>query len=85
MKASAFAASPLFVRGLRTLSIDADLPPRGQAYLSSASGLVCRGGRAYVIADDEHHLALRDQIDQAGLHPTPVTRLRQPGRTFSPN
>lgn len=31
--------------------------PRGVPHLAAASGLVCIAGRAYVIGDDEHHLA----------------------------
>lgn len=43
---------------LRTLTLARDQHPRGQPHLSSASGLVCANGRAYVVADDEHHLAV---------------------------
>jgi len=31
--------------------------PEGGAWLSATSGLVCIASRAYVVADDEHHLA----------------------------
>lgn len=43
--------------------------PHGQAHLSAASGLVCAFGRAYVIGDDEHHLAIfRDRHSAGQLH-----------------
>lgn len=43
--------------------------PRGQAHLSSASGLVCRDGRVWVVADDEQHLAVFDDRHAPGrLH-----------------
>ncbi len=41
---------------LRTLGVSGH--PRGVTHLSAASGLVCSHGRAYVVADDEHHLAV---------------------------
>jgi hypothetical protein len=50
--------SPLNVDRLRPLSLDPHSHPRGQSHLSAASGLVCALGRAYVIGDDEHHLAV---------------------------
>ena len=43
---------------LRSLTIDPRLHPRGQPQLSAASGLVCANARVYVVADDEHHLAV---------------------------
>jgi hypothetical protein len=51
---------------LRILSLDPLDHPRGQAHLSSASGLVCAYGRVYVVADDEHHLAVYDDVDAPG-------------------
>ena len=40
-----------------------------QPHLSAASGLVCAHGRAYVVADDEHHLAVfRDLRSPGTLH-----------------
>lgn len=42
---------------LRDLAIDTALPGR-PAYISAASGLVCVGDYLYVVADDEHHLAM---------------------------
>ena len=60
---------PLPWRLLRELTVDARRHPRGQAHLSAASGLVCAVGRAYVIADDEHHLAVFTGLDEPGtLH-----------------
>lgn len=56
-------------RLLRTLTTHPRLHPRGQHHLSAASGLVCANGRAYVIADDEHHLAVfRDRESPGQLH-----------------
>ncbi len=56
-------------RLLRRLGLDAGEHPRGQAHLSAASGLVCSGGRVYVVADDEHHLGIFDSLRAPGeLH-----------------
>lgn len=41
---------------LRELDLPPDVHPHGTRWLSAASGLVCVGLHAYVIADDEHHL-----------------------------
>ncbi|MBA2676760.1 hypothetical protein [Ramlibacter sp.] len=48
---------------LRLLTLDPQAHPRGQAHLSSASGLVHAGGQLYIVADDEHHLAQLDAND----------------------
>lgn len=57
------------LEALRTLGLDRATHTAGQRFLSAASGLVCAFGRAYVVGDDEHHLAtFRD--------------LRSPGRTL---
>jgi hypothetical protein len=54
---------------LRSLTLDPLLHPRGQPHLSAASGLVCANGCVYVVADDEHHLAVyRDQTGPGELH-----------------
>lgn len=54
---------------LRSLTIDPLQHPRGQPHLSAASGLVCTNGRVYVVADDEHHLAVfRDRAGPGELH-----------------
>jgi hypothetical protein len=45
---------------LRDLWVEPALHPRGQAHLSSASGLVQVGAYLYVVADDEHHLGIFD-------------------------
>ena len=59
----------LLAHPLRTLTVDPQLHPRGQPHLSAASGLVCANGRAYVVADDEHHLAVfRDRDTPGELH-----------------
>jgi hypothetical protein len=60
---------PLRPQHLRTLDVDGALHPRGQPHLSAASGLVCTHGRAYVVADDEHHLAVFNDLRSPGrLH-----------------
>ncbi len=41
---------------LRDLLVEPSAHPRGQAHLSSASGLVRVGKWLYAVADDEHHL-----------------------------
>lgn len=53
-------------RLLRELTLPAREHPRGQPHLSAASGLVCAFGRAYVVADDEHHLAVFDDARSPG-------------------
>lgn len=54
---------------LRTLTIDPLQHPRGQPHLSAASGLVCANACVYVVADDEHHLAVfRDHDAPGALH-----------------
>jgi uncharacterized protein DUF6929 len=54
---------------LRELTLRPHDHPRGASHLSAASGLVCANGRAYVIADDEHHLAVFDDLRSPGaLH-----------------
>ncbi|MEQ1682214.1 MAG: hypothetical protein ABL916_01095 [Burkholderiaceae bacterium] len=54
---------------LRTLTIEPLQHPRGQPHLSAASGLVCANACVYVVADDEHHLAVfRDHDAPGELH-----------------
>jgi hypothetical protein len=54
---------------LRRLTIDPLQHPRGQPHLSAASALVCANGCVYVVADDEHHLAVfRDRDAPGELH-----------------
>ena len=48
----------LDVHRIRALTIDPHAHPRGLPHLSAASGLVCAHQRVYVVADDEHHLAV---------------------------
>jgi hypothetical protein len=61
--------TPLVATPLRTLSIDPQSHPRGQPHLCAASGLICAHQRAYVIADDELHLAVfRDLHSPGELH-----------------
>lgn len=43
---------------LQDLLLDPATHPRGQPHLSAASGLVRAGAWLYLVADDEHHLAL---------------------------
>lgn len=54
---------------LRELTVNPSFHPRAQPHISAASGLVCAYGRAYVISDDEHHLATFRDTDRPGeLH-----------------
>lgn len=54
---------------LRQLTLNAQDHPRGQPHLAAASGLVCAHGRAYVMGDDEHHLAVfSDDHSPGQLH-----------------
>ncbi len=50
----------LETRIIRELFINDAACSAGQAHLSAASGLVKLGNRLYVVADDEHHLAVFD-------------------------
>ena len=62
MKTDNFTSPALVAHPLRSLTLDPAVHPRRKHQLSAASGLVCLNGRAYVIADDEHHLTVfRDQ------------------------
>ena len=63
------ASTRLATRVLRRLTLAPHAHPRAQPHLSAASGLVCANGRAYVISDDEHHLAVfRDRARAGELH-----------------
>lgn len=54
---------------LRDLDLDPASHPHGRAHLCAASGLVCEHGMTYVVADDEHHLALfRDRTTPGTMH-----------------
>ena len=54
---------------LRLLTVDPADHPRGLPHLAAASGLVCAYRRAYVLGDDEHHLAVfRDRRSPGQLH-----------------
>jgi hypothetical protein len=55
----------LAVHRLRDLRIDPAEHPRGNTYLSAASGLAQVHDRLYVVADDEHHLAVFDLTSRA--------------------
>ncbi len=69
MKTGTFTSPALVAHPLRSLTTDPAIHPRGQHHVSAASGLVCLNGHAYVIADDEHHLAVfRDQQPFGALH-----------------
>jgi hypothetical protein len=54
------------IEHLRDLTLRRATHTPGQRHLSAASGLVCANGRVYVIADDEHHLALFDDAHTHG-------------------
>jgi hypothetical protein len=59
----------LHTRLLRELTLRTGEHLRGVPHLSAASGLVCAHGRAYVVADDEHHLAVFRDLEAPGtLH-----------------
>lgn len=63
------APAALIARTLRPLTVHARQHPRGLDHVSAASGLVCAHGRAYVVCDDEHHLAVFDDAHRPGrLH-----------------
>ena len=55
----------LETRLVRELLVDAAAGSSGQAHLSAASGLVKLGNRLFVVADDEHHLAMFDLSNRA--------------------
>ena len=57
--------TPLQVRLIRSLMVDPLQHPRGQGYLSAASGLVRIDKRLYVVADDELHLGVFDDDTDA--------------------
>ena len=64
-----FTTQALVAEPLRSLTLNATEHPRGQPHFSAASGLVCAHGRAYVVSDDEHHLAVfRDLRSPGALH-----------------
>jgi hypothetical protein len=63
----------LATQRLRQLLLDPADHPRGQAHLSSASALVLAGRKAYVVADDEHHIA---QFDARAPAASPLRLLR---------
>ena len=53
----------LETRFVRELLVDDAAGSVGQAHLSAASGLVMLGNRLFVVADDEHHLAVFDRAN----------------------
>ena len=59
------------VQVIGELLVDDPAAVAGQAHLSAASGLVWLGNRLYVVADDEHHLAVFDLP-----HATPGRQVR---------
>lgn len=74
-------APPLRTRHLRDLTLDPADHPRAQPHLSAASALVCEHGRAYVVADDEHHLAVYHDLASPGtLHRLRAGNLPPHGR-----
>lgn len=69
MRKANVAPADIEARRLRQLTLDPRLHPRGARHLSAASGLVCAYGHAYVISDDEHHLAVfKDRQSPGQLH-----------------
>ena len=59
-------AAVLVTRRLRALTTHAQPGTDASRPLSAASGLVCHGGRAYVVADDEQHLAVFSDANTPG-------------------
>jgi hypothetical protein len=53
----------LVPRRLRLLTLDPSGHPRRQPHLSAASGIARAGRFAYIVGDDEHHLARLDAAD----------------------
>ncbi len=56
----------LTIEHLRDLTLQRPARTAGHEHLSAASGLVCAHGRAYVIGDDEHALAVFDDARTPG-------------------
>ena len=61
---------------LGALFIDPAQHPQGRAHLSAASGLVRSGKSLFVVADDELHLGVFDDLLAAGTQPAPGNLLR---------
>lgn len=56
----------LIIEHLRDLTLQRPTHTPGQWHLSAASGLVCAHGRAYVMGDDEHALAVFSDVGTPG-------------------
>jgi len=65
---------PLTPVHLRDLLVDPASHPRGQPHLSAASGLVRAGLCLYLVADDEHHMAMLP-ADDPQVGPVQLLRL----------
>jgi hypothetical protein len=61
----------LVIEHLRDLTLQRPTHTPGQRHLSAASGLVCVRGRAYVMGDDEHGLAIFNDASSPG-HTVPL-------------
>lgn len=57
---------PIKASLLRALTLNAADHPNRQGHISAASGLVCAYGKAYVISDDEQHLAVFSEGSKEG-------------------
>jgi hypothetical protein len=57
MNEPATCGIPLHTQLVRELDVVPEAHPHGRAWIGAASSLVCVGRHAYVVADDEHHLA----------------------------
>jgi hypothetical protein len=57
MKAPATCGIPLHPQLVRELNVAPAAHPHERGWIGAASSLVCVGRHAYVVADDEHHLA----------------------------
>jgi hypothetical protein len=61
----------LIIEHLRDLTLGRHTHTPGQRHVSAASGLVCANGRAYVVGDDEHALAVFRDAEAPG-HTLPL-------------
>lgn len=74
MRDSVFSSAMILSTLVRSLEIDPASHPRGQAHISSASGLAIVGDWFYIVGDDENHLvALRgDEVEAGALRMLPL-------------
>lgn len=89
MNSTPLATTALAAHLLRPLTVAPDAHPRRQPHVSAASSLVCANGRAYVVSDDEHHLAVFSDLHSLGsLHrilPGDLPLARQARKRLKPD